>query len=353
MAIDIDFLIVGQGLAGSLLAWRMLQNQYRVIVLDNGAENASQIAAGLINPVTGQRLVKTSGVEKFLPAAKQCYQNLNKELADSFFVETAMLRILNSQAELDTANTRLLQPAYQPYLQSIIADYHKIPADFGILPQKQTGYLRTRILLSELRKLFISLGCFRQTMLDYREIILQPFLQWRDIKPRRIVFCEGHRAVANPWFAYLPFQLAKGEILTAETESPLPEHIVHFGKWLIPLANGRFKTGATFDTEQIDEIPGSAARTQLLTALLQAYPQLHTFTLIDHKAGIRPATRDKHPFIGAHPTLKNLHIFNGFGSKGSLTIPWYCQHFIETMQLGEPLEKSCNINRYHDTYFPG
>ncbi|HBA65740.1 MAG TPA: FAD-dependent oxidoreductase, partial [Methylococcaceae bacterium] len=56
---DIDFLIVGQGLAGSLLAFELIQRNAQVMVVDDGRENASEVAAGLINPVTGIRLVKS------------------------------------------------------------------------------------------------------------------------------------------------------------------------------------------------------------------------------------------------------------------------------------------------------
>jgi len=53
----VDFLIVGQGLAGSLMAWELMQRGKTVLIVDNGLENASRVAAGLINPVTGMRFV--------------------------------------------------------------------------------------------------------------------------------------------------------------------------------------------------------------------------------------------------------------------------------------------------------
>ncbi|MEY3190936.1 MAG: hypothetical protein RIS10_1053, partial [Pseudomonadota bacterium] len=73
----IDFLIIGQGLAGSLLAWELINRGCNVIIVDNGKENASQIAAGLINPVTGMRFVKSTNVDDLLPTAKQCYAQLD------------------------------------------------------------------------------------------------------------------------------------------------------------------------------------------------------------------------------------------------------------------------------------
>jgi hypothetical protein len=47
-------------------------------------------------------------------------------------------------------------------------------------------------------------------------------INWQDISAKKIIFCEGYQAIHNPWFNYLPFQLAKGEILTLTAKQILP-----------------------------------------------------------------------------------------------------------------------------------
>ena len=60
--------IIGQGLAGSLLAWRLLLRGERVLVVDNGYCSASStVAAGLINPVTGKKELNLMGEEQEIP----------------------------------------------------------------------------------------------------------------------------------------------------------------------------------------------------------------------------------------------------------------------------------------------
>ena len=139
----VDFLIVGQGLAGSLLAWTLIQQHYKVLVIDNGEENASKIAAGLINPITGQRLVKTANLEHFLTTAKLYYQQLSATFSQSFLVELPMLRILQNQREYETAQRRLQEPDYQGFISQILTDLTPYHAPYGILLQQQTAYLRT------------------------------------------------------------------------------------------------------------------------------------------------------------------------------------------------------------------
>ncbi len=348
----IDVLIVGQGLAGSLLAWELMRSQFRVLVLDSGEENASQVAAGLINPVTGQRLVKSQEVETLLPAAMDCYRHLEDVFRQTFFVELPMLRLLHSERDQATARKRLNQVEYRSYLQVLVPVNEGVEAAFGALQQCQTGYLRTHLLLKQLRDFFIANAVYRQAKLDYCDIVLRPDLQWQNIKPRHIVFCEGHQALANPWFGKLPFQPAKGEILSCETDAGCPTQILNYRHWLIPLDERRFKTGATFDPQKLDTLPTHQAETTLLNALQSVCPRLFPVNVCEHKAGIRPTTQDKQPFIGSHPRHANLHIFNGFGSKGSLSIPWYCRQFVGALKQQTQLPVGSHIRRYYDSHFP-
>lgn len=98
---EIDYIIVGQGIAGSLLAWELLEKGFKVLVIDDGYKSsASKVAAGLINPITGMRLVKSWEADKFLGLAKSYYINLEKRLNVNFFKEREILRIFKDEMEL-------------------------------------------------------------------------------------------------------------------------------------------------------------------------------------------------------------------------------------------------------------
>ncbi len=115
----IDYLIIGQGLAGSLLAWELIQRDCKVIILDNGKENASQVAAGLINPITGMRFVKSADIDTLLPTAKRSYSKLADVFQQPFYIEKPMLRLFRSDAELTHCLKRLDNPDYQDYLGAV------------------------------------------------------------------------------------------------------------------------------------------------------------------------------------------------------------------------------------------
>lgn len=349
----VDVLIVGQGLAGSLLAWTLLRRRLRVVLVDDGLENASKVAAGLINPITGRRWVKAEYLPQMWPAAMSCYRALANQFGQAFFVDMPMLRVLWDEQDRQRLLARLEDPKYRDFLTIDAPLPAGLRAPFGAVLQAGTGFLRTEALLARIREALLAAGVYRCAELDFRQIVLEPELRWRELAPRCIVFCEGHRARFNPWFGGLPFQAAKGEILSGATTGPLPEAMLNFRHWLVPVGDGRFKTGATYETAHLDAVPTEVGEQSLLSDLRAVYPASAEFRIEQHRVGIRPTTLDKQPFLGRHPRHQNLYIFNGFGSKGSLTIPWLAERFADFLQQRADLPAWCDVSRYHGSHFPG
>ena len=83
--IEVDFIIVGQGLAGSLLASELLEAGKTIQIFDADHKGAaSAIAAGIINPITGRRLVKSWMIDQLLPTALAIYRKQEKLLKKNF-----------------------------------------------------------------------------------------------------------------------------------------------------------------------------------------------------------------------------------------------------------------------------
>ncbi len=341
----IDFLIVGQGLAGSLLAWQLMRRNCKVIIVDNSLENASQVAAGLINPVTGMRLVKSSDVDDLLPAAKQCYAELARFFRQDFYIEKPMLRIFTSYKERDHAIKRLQDFNYQAYLGEMLANLEPLKTPYGCLIQQQTAYLLTRPLLQCLKDFFIAHVSYQQQIFTVADIQFQPRLHWQGIFPERIIFCEGYLASQNPYFNWLPFQAVKGEILTLNHHHNLPDMMLNYGHWIIPLNNQQIRVGASFDWQNLNNQPTEQGKNTLLNSIKTVLDDFHCEP-VQHQANVRPCTLDKQPFIGFHPQHPQLGIFNGFGAKGSLQIPWYAQRFADLLINNIPLPATCDIQRH-------
>ncbi|MEX0635608.1 MAG: FAD-dependent oxidoreductase, partial [Ferruginibacter sp.] len=66
-----DVIIVGSGLAGISLAFRLIDKGLKVLVIsDPGKKKSSEIAAGLINPIVFRRITFGWRTKKSLTEAK-------------------------------------------------------------------------------------------------------------------------------------------------------------------------------------------------------------------------------------------------------------------------------------------
>lgn len=347
----IDTLIVGQGLAGSLLAWNLLQRGQQVMVIEDHHRTSSSIAAaGLINPVTGQRLVKGDEVEACLDTARRCYRLLEQRFSQPLLHEIPMQRLVSNERLLEAWQSRAGDPVYRDYL----GDYAPagksswpINDPLGSFRQYHTGYLAVSTLLALLRDELITHDAYLAARFRHEEIDLtEKSIVWNGFHAHRIIFCEGYLARDNPWFSWLPFQPVKGEILTIDSDGQLPEVIINGGHWLLPLADGHHKLGATYDRDNLDETISVDARKELLSALPELLKQPPDCRVVDHRAGVRPGTRDKQPYLGLHPDHPQLAIFNGFGSRGSLLIPWHAELFVDYLIGGDEIPRQLDIRRH-------
>lgn len=346
-----DTVIVGQGLAGSILAWTLIQAGQNILVFDDpSACKASAVAGGLFNPLTGPRLVLPETIAEVLHSAMALYRQLESSFKGRLFTSKPLWRIFRSARDRQRWESCQQQPAYQDYLgpgfdpQGLDGFY--CPWGGGI--QKQTGFLDMPQLLDWVHRFLAEQNVLIEKPLNADSVHpASNHVMVDGVKAGHIIFCDGAGAVHNPWFAWLPFQAAKGEILDLRTlADDLPDAIVVAGHWLLPLGDGMFRLGATYQWDGMDAVVTEAARKRLLQALHSFYHGAEHCRVVNHRAGIRPCTRDTQPFIGMHPRWHRLGLFNGFGSKGGLWVPYAAQCFAEFLLRGQPLPEAWHLARY-------
>ncbi len=97
---QVDAVIVGQGLAGTALAWCLLRRGVRVLVIDCAEPfTASRVAPGLITPITGKRLKRSWQWTEFWPVARDFYQSLEITTETRFLHLQPAIRLFLSAAE--------------------------------------------------------------------------------------------------------------------------------------------------------------------------------------------------------------------------------------------------------------
>jgi glycine oxidase len=344
----IDNLIIGGGLAGSLLAWTLQKQGESIAIIDRPDSNSSsRVAAGIINPIIGRRLTPTWKASTLLPFADQFYKTLEDELKQRFYYPRKVIRLLETAEEDALWKKRKAENEVtlsRDFDQTTFADFLK-PAFSGV-ELEDGGNLDTNTLLDSLRDHFGAKNTWRETEIKPEELQKNgDSIIWRDLKVKRVIFCEGHQAQANSLFSWLPFKPAKGELLHIHLEADIPNHVFIRGRcFLVSLSKEIYTSGATYDWNTINCIPTSAGRKELEVNLKRLISS--PFTVVKHLAGIRPATPDAKPFIGKHPQHPEFVLFNGFGSKGVQQIPYFAQHLANHLIENSQLDADIDLKRF-------
>ena len=350
-----DFIVVGQGLAGTALAWSLRWSGSRVLVIDReGAVTSSKIAAGLITPITGPRLVKTWRFDELWSAAVAFYRRVEDETGTSLFRARPMVRLFSNNTEVDFFSRRLATKEFRELVRELepLLDPSWFVSDHGGFEMPSAGQLDVPQYLTASREHFAREGCYLTADLDAEHDLelddLGVSLPRLGVRAGRLIFCQGIDATSNPWFRAVRFKPAKGEILTVRVPGLNENRVVHRGVWLAPLGGELFRVGSTYEWQQLDNVPTAAGRDEIL-ARLREFLRL-PFDVVEHQAAVRPIHLNQYPVVGLHPNHKQLGYFNGLGSKGTLHAPFFASHFVRVLSNEVALDPEVDLNRKTDLH---
>jgi glycine/D-amino acid oxidase-like deaminating enzyme len=350
-----DYLIVGQGIAGSVLAWTLHRRGHRILIInDPNLPSASQVSGGIFNPLTGKKLNRTWKADEIFPFSRDFYDEMQQSLACKLLHFCNIYRPFRSIEEQNSYLAQTADPNSGKYVLNN-ADNEKfapfIENPFGGLQITQSGWLDCPEMLQKVRTFFLSKNQyiedrFNGQLIDYQDDVIF----YNKIEVKKILFCEGFEACQNSFFEWLPFNPVKGQTLIAQVEDyPLTE-IINQGTFILPIDNqGRCRFGATYSWDDLDWNTTEDAR-EFLEEKIKLYLK-KPYHLIEQQAGIRPSTHDRRPFIGLHPEYPSFGIFNGLGTKGVTLAPFFAEQFAKFLESGEDLDAEVNIERFFSLYF--
>lgn len=348
-AINKEILIVGQGYAGSLIAWMLIQKNFNVTVIDSEPEfTSSKVAAGIMLPVTGRRLAKTHLADLILPFAHNLYKKMEAATGVKFFMEKKVLQLFISVSNRNEWYSRSGEKGMQDYCDMILTQEQvdkSINNDFGGILLKQSGFVDSVTFLKAIKNYITENGIFLKQQFNYNDLqVNKKNLLYRGKEYEKIIFCEGYHSVKNPFFSYIPFKPAKGEILDFLSEELSDDYIITDSVYILPLGNNKFRTGSTYNWDDLTEAP-TPQGLKILTENLEKTINCK-YIITDHKAGIRPAIRDRRPVIGFHPLHENIGIFNGLGTKGAMLGPYYAKQIADLITDFQQPDADVNVRRF-------
>ena len=345
---QVDYLIIGQGLCGTWLSWYLTKENRTFIVIDkNEPITPSKVSAGIINPVTGRRMVKVWMAEQILSFAHEAYKEIGSFLDIPAISQKNIIDFFPNAHQRQVFLERIEEGA--EYLNSY-PEQNQFNSFFNY--DLGCGEIRH----SYIAHLDLLLPAWRQQLKDNTQLLEEDFefenlvikdqsVHYGNITAEKIIFCDGLSSFDNPFFKQLPFAPNKGEVLIVEIPDLPNEHIYKKGFILAPLQGmGAYWMGSNYQWSFSDPEPGKEFYEQA-ERHLKAWLNI-PFKILEHKAALRPATLERRPFVGLHPHQKNLGILNGMGTKGCSLAPYFASQLVDQLLRKKEITPEADIKRF-------
>lgn len=332
---DDEILIVGQGLAGTCLAWRLWDRGMKFRIVDRGGKPGnSAVAVGMVSPVVGPSMDPVWRLGEFLKDAMEFYRKTEMVLGEKYFCPIPVLRLFGEARERQRFESKKdeLAPWTEEVLDTVGGGVH---GEFGGVVWTGGGWFRLMRFIEASKGYFREHGLYEQREVHDEEL--------RGGKYAVTILCEGAGGLGSGVFGYLPEQSAKGEVLTVRVPGLDQDRILSRGGWMIPRGGGLFRAGSGYDRNDRTKEPTAKGRAQV-EDIIRSLTPLH-FEVLDHVAGVRPIIESNRPVIGWHPDDASLGIFNGLGSKGTLYAPGVAKRFAQHLCDGIAVDPDLDVAR--------
>ena len=348
----IDYIIVGAGLSGTSLAYRLEKSGKSFVVFDDGSQEASKVAGGFMNPVVLKRFTLAWKADEQLKKAFRFYTEMGKHLGKQFLSPLEVYRRFSSVEEQNNWFTAADNPRVAPFLDTKLVPQvnENIRGDFKFGRVLQASRIDPRYLLESYAQHLHKKKWFKNATFEYDQLVVSASeVKYGDITAKNVIFCEGFGLRKNPFFNYLPLTGNKGEYIIIKAPQLKLEAGVKSSVFIFPAAEDHYAVGATYSNTDKTPGPTKEAREELVRKLKDLITV--DFEVVGQVAGLRPSTIDRRPLVGRHPVYENLFTCNGFGSRGIIIAPSISEELLDFIEKGNPLDAEIDISRFNKKWF--
>lgn len=316
-----DFVVIGAGVNGLAAAARLLQQGASVTVLEQGqvGRESSWAGGGILSPLCPwdypdevTRLA-SRGMALFgdYAAALHAATGIDPE-----YQRSGMLVL----PPVDASLAQSWCTTHGMALRTILAA-ETLPGVSGealLLPE--VAQARNPRLMQALKKQVASLGgrivehCAVQGIAANGDRVTALATSTGEISADRYIVTAGawSRQVLGEYALDLNIKPVRGQMLLFKFDAPpLPHIVLQDGLYLIPRRDGHLLVGSTLEEVGFDKSTTTSARDELLRRAITLLPSLREMPIVQHWAGLRPASPRNLPTIGRHPALENLYLNSG------------------------------------------
>ncbi len=333
-----DWIVVGAGIIGSLAAWRLAQQGFRVALVEAGVpgEKATGAAAGILSPLAE---AEASGpLAQLMTLSLQRYPTMVAELIEEsgMDVQYHASGVLQLAVD-DHGRERLLRRyAWQEAMGALWLDDSEIRdvepglagfASAGIYSPSE-GQVHPPLLVRAAVRASLARGTHSWFGEPVRALITEGSRVIGVSLREQSLYADGGVVIAaGAWsnlltdllHQSLPIEPIRGQVLSLTMDQGTLHHIVfHEHAYLVPKRDGRLIVGATEDAAGFDARVTAAGVSRLAEIMDFFGVSRHGFFLERVWAGLRPKSADGLPVLGGWPGIDGLYMATGHFRNGVL-----------------------------------
>jgi glycine oxidase len=373
-----DVAVVGAGVIGCAIAWRLGQAGMRVVVVERGAigQEASSAAGGMLAPLAeancadeffelavasramypdfARQLLEATGIDIEYRSEGTLYLALSEEDEKELEVRYEWQRAagLNVQ-QLSAECVRKLEPHVSPQLRWAL----KFPDDHQV---------NARRLVTALEAAARGAGVMFRAYTEARNLLTQG---GAGQQPRQVIGLHTASGdlltrcvvvAAGSWSSLLPLadgsetlefgiEPVRGQMVALEAAPQTLSHVIYSRRgYLIPRLRGVIIGGSTAERVGYDKRVTAGGVLTVVNRAIEIAPVLAGSALIEAWAGLRPASPDGWPILGEAPTVSGLFYATGHYRNGILLTPITAQMVSQLILSGK---SSINLSPFNLSRF--
>ena len=356
-----DVLIVGGGIIGSAIAFRLAASGASVTVVDRGlpCSEASGAAAGMIAP-QGE-MIEPESFSEFCTASRDLYPDLAAEV-EGLTGESVNYRNDGTiLAAIDEAECEELEHVYRTQtqrglpLERLTNDHIAarlpglsprielalfVPGDHWVDNERMT---RGLIKAGELSGAAYHWNCavtgfnIQGDRIESVRVLPQGAAAETTLSAERVVLAAGcwSGQLAETFGLSLPIIPCHGEMVEFETPSELP-YVVRAGiNYVVPRSAQTAVGGTTAKWGSFEKVVTAGGLQSIIQGITRIFPLAKDFRFRRAWAGLRPDTKDHLPILGLG-MLQNLVFATGHFRNGILLAPITGKVIAELILAGTP-----------------
>ncbi|WP_144283565.1 NAD(P)/FAD-dependent oxidoreductase [Chryseobacterium echinoideorum] len=340
----VDYIIVGDGYAALFFAHQLIMNEKSFVIYSEGKKSASQVSAGIINPVVLKKFTTFWKAQEQIDFLRKTLIEICEYTGENYLIDAPIHRIFHDENEQKLWLRKSDNIDLINFLDKSFIPLYNVKNEFNTGKVNQSARLNVEDFFYGMMNFLISNNHLISEYFDYNNLNTSENI-YKDFSFEHIVFCEGMGVKFNPFFSKIPVNPNKGHHIRVKLSDPLDKNITIKKKhFLFPLNNDLYFYGGTYDRDQIHENIDESAIEQLKNGLSEFYQK--EFDVKEVYFGFRPTVKDRRPILGRHSELNNLYVFNGLGARGILNGCYFSKTLFDFIENNIPLPEEISLSRF-------